>query len=75
MEYEGKEMSNFICEYCNTEITEGSDGIYTTECKHYPRRLTNVAKRSPILALADILAGEHSNTPTAKKVLEIIEGE
>lgn len=26
MEYEGKEMSNFICEYCNTEITEGSDG-------------------------------------------------
>ena len=22
MEYEGKEMSNFICEYCNTEINE-----------------------------------------------------
>ena len=52
MEYEGKEMSNFICGHCGTEIVEDDEGYYTTECEHYPRRLTNVAKRSPILALA-----------------------
>lgn len=71
---EGKEMSNFICEYCNTEITEGSDGIYTTECKHYPLTLSNLAKRSPILALADILAGEFGDTPTAKRILALWQG-
>lgn len=68
-------MSNFTCGHCGTEIVEDDEGYYTTECEHYPRRLTNVAKCSPILALADILAGEHSDTPIAKKVLEIIEGE
>lgn len=68
-------MSNFTCGNCGTEIVEDDEGYYTTKCEHYPRRLTNVAKRSPILALADILAGEHSDTPIAKKVLEIIEGE
>ena len=67
-------MSSFNCEYCNTEITEGSDGIYTTECKHYPLKLSNLAKRSPILALADILAGEFSDTPTAKKILALWQG-
>lgn len=51
-------MSNFNCEYCNTVIVENADGMYTTECEHYPLKLSNLAKRSPILALADILAGE-----------------
>ena len=68
-------MSRFTCEHCNTAIVEDADGKYITECKHYPLTLSNLAKRSPILALADILAGAHSDTPTAKKVLEIIEGE
>ena len=47
-------MSNFNCEYCNTVIVENTDGMYTTECKHYPLTLSNLAKRSPILALAGI---------------------
>ncbi len=68
-------MSNFTCRHCGTTIIEDAAGYYITECEHFPRRLANTAKHSPILALADILAGEHSDTPTAKKVLEIVEGE
>mgnify|MGYP001158973165 CR=1 FL=1 len=64
-------MSSFNCEHCNTAITENMDGVYTTECEHYPLKLSNLAKRSPILALADILAGEFSETPTAKRILAL----
>lgn len=45
-------MSSFNCEHCNAAITENADGVYTTECEHYPLKLSNLAKRSPILALA-----------------------
>ncbi len=38
-------MSNFTCGHCGTEIVEDDAGYYTTKCEHYPRRLTNVAKR------------------------------
>lgn len=67
-------MSSFNCEHCNTAITENADGVYTTECEHYPLKLSNLAKRSPILALAEILTGKFSDTPTAKKILQIAEG-
>lgn len=67
-------MSNFNCEYCNTVIVENADGMYTTECEHYPLKLSNLAKRSPILALAEILTGKFSETPTAKRILALWQG-
>lgn len=67
-------MSRFTCEHCNTAIVEDADGKYITECEHYPLTLSNLAKRSPILALADILAGEFSDTPTAKRILALWQG-
>ena len=64
-------MSSFNCEHCNAAIVEDADGKYTTECKHYPLTLSNLAKRSPILALAEILTGKFSDTPTAKRILAL----
>ena len=64
-------MSSFNCEHCNAAITENADGVYTTECEHYPLKLSNLAKRSPILALAEILTGKFSEMPTAKRILAL----
>lgn len=29
-------MSNFTCEKCGTPILENENGVYTTQCEHYP---------------------------------------
>lgn len=66
-------MSNFNCETCGTAILDSPDG-YTTSCEHHPKDVSNLARKSPILLIADILAGKHQETTVGKKVKEIVYG-
>jgi len=63
-------MSNFTCEICGTVILDGDDG-YVTECEHYPIEATNLAAKSPMLFIADVLTGKYADTALGQEILRI----
>ena len=65
-------MANFQCEICKTDILDSPEG-YTTGCSHYPKDVSNLARKSPILFIADVLAGKHLDTVAGRKVKEIMD--
>lgn len=67
-------MSNYRCEHCNTDIIDTPRG-YITECEHYPLELATVARRSPILAMADCLSGKWPEAVAANEVRRIMSDE
>jgi hypothetical protein len=36
-------MSHFRCDQCGTDILEGDDGNYITECEHYPLKVVKIS--------------------------------
>jgi len=60
-------MSNFNCEKCGLPILEDDNGVYITECEHYPLEELKKHDRSKII---DELLGtfvKFSRLPVKKK--------
>lgn len=63
-------MSSFNCEHCNAAITENADGVYTTECEHYPLKL-ELANERRAHRCTKFRLKEAENTILGYKVAEV----
>ena len=46
-------MSNFQCEKCGADITEGPDGRYVTACDHWPLEPVNEKPSEMLVKIQD----------------------